>query len=122
MEQEQIENPSLNPQQLSDLNPEDSPGIVGRYSYYCPKCGFSASDLTKPAWNTTKKFHKRNGCNLQKAPHKEGFVLARPQLAAEAATGKTIVEAAQEEGKALLDEAQMKQVQNYLGENDSPSE
>lgn len=108
-------------QQQSEPNPEDSPGVVGRYTYYCPKCGFSVDQLTKPAWKTTKRFHKQNGCNLQKAPHRDGFVLARPQLAVEAGIGKTIVEAAQEHGKELLEEAQMKQVSNFLGD-DPPSE
>jgi hypothetical protein len=59
--------------------------------YHCKKCGHHLECAKKEDWLAEKKEHKRRGCNLEFAPHKDGYILTRPQLAKEARKGKEMV-------------------------------
>ena len=74
-----------------------------KYSFHCKKCGFYKEFPTKQDCALEKKDHKRRGCNLMTAPHKDVGVLARPELALEARKGKEMVEAAMHSGTISLE-------------------
>lgn len=61
------------------------------YKFHCKKCGHYAELPTKQEWLLEKQAHKRRGCQLMTAPHKDVGVLARPELALEAIEGKEMV-------------------------------
>jgi len=74
------------------------------YTFYCKKCGFYQEFTTKEDCMLGKKDHKRRGCRLVTAPHKNVGVLARPELALEAIEGKAIVDRAISAGTISLEE------------------
>jgi len=59
-----------------------------KYKFHCKKCGFYTEASTKRDWAIEKQQHKKNGCRLEFAPHYDGFILTRPELALEARAGK----------------------------------
>ena len=101
---------------------ETPKGKTFRYHFFCPKCGFGVALQNKQTWAAVKAYHKKYSCGMIEAPDGKRTVLARPQLAAEAETGKALKEQAEE----ILAQARKKQVENFLGEdsgtkkNDSP--